>query len=234
MITVTVELGERSYPVIVGAGARHELASVLPDKARRVAVVTQAGIDFAVDEWPRADRALLGDGETSKNLASVEAALRRVRRRRADPRRRSRRGRRRSRDRRRRVRRVGLLPRDRGSARADDVARHDRRGRRRQDRRQPVDGQEPRWCVLAAACRAVRHRRAEPRCRRARCALDSASWRSTTSSPATTSPRCRSTSASRAVAIKAHAVSNDEHETEGSARHAQLRPHARPRTRDGG
>jgi 5-deoxy-5-amino-3-dehydroquinate synthase len=47
VITVEVGLGERSYPVLVGKGARHELAAVLPGAApgaRRVAVVTQAGI----------------------------------------------------------------------------------------------------------------------------------------------------------------------------------------------
>ena len=74
MITVTVELGERSYPVIIGAGARHELDGVLQDRTRRVALVTQAGIALADDV--ASARALtrleLGDGETSKNLASVE------------------------------------------------------------------------------------------------------------------------------------------------------------------
>ena len=72
MITVTVELGDRSYPVIVGAGARHELASVLPEKARRAAVVTQAGIEFPVDTGRQQSLHVLGDGETSKNLTSVE------------------------------------------------------------------------------------------------------------------------------------------------------------------
>lgn len=72
MITVTVELGERSYPVIVGAGARHELASVLPEKSRRVAVVTQSGIDFSVVSGREQSVHVLGDGETSKNLESVE------------------------------------------------------------------------------------------------------------------------------------------------------------------
>lgn len=74
MITVDVELGERSYPVVIGAGARHALAGLLPAKARRVALVSQAGIDLAHDvQTGRAQTLhLLGDGETSKNLASVE------------------------------------------------------------------------------------------------------------------------------------------------------------------
>ncbi len=40
-----VEVGEgRSYPVVVGPGARRCLPRVLPPKAKRVAVVTQAGV----------------------------------------------------------------------------------------------------------------------------------------------------------------------------------------------
>ena len=74
MIEVRVELGERSYPVIVGAGARHELARHLPEHAGRVALVTQPGIALADDI--ATDRAqtihVLGDGETSKNLTSIE------------------------------------------------------------------------------------------------------------------------------------------------------------------
>ncbi len=74
MITVNVELGDRSYPVVIGTGARHELASLLPERARRVAVVTQPRIPMADDlTTGRVEtRHLLGDGETSKNLGSVE------------------------------------------------------------------------------------------------------------------------------------------------------------------
>ena len=49
MIAVEVPLGDRSYPVLVGDGARHELATVLPAAIRRVAVVTQPGIGVEVD-----------------------------------------------------------------------------------------------------------------------------------------------------------------------------------------
>ena len=35
--TVHVPLGDRSYDVLVGSGARHELSSLLPTTARRAA-----------------------------------------------------------------------------------------------------------------------------------------------------------------------------------------------------
>lgn len=75
MITVNVDLGERSYPVIVGAGARHELAATLPEGARRAAIVTQEGIAFAdeIETAREQSTHLLGDGESSKNLSSLEA-----------------------------------------------------------------------------------------------------------------------------------------------------------------
>ena len=46
---VDVDLGDRSYPVVIGAGVRHELAAVVPARARRVAVVTQGQVPFDVD-----------------------------------------------------------------------------------------------------------------------------------------------------------------------------------------
>ena len=52
MITVRVPLGERSYDVVVGHGARVELRRLLPEGARRVAVVGQASIPFDVDDIP--------------------------------------------------------------------------------------------------------------------------------------------------------------------------------------
>jgi shikimate kinase len=45
---VTVDLGRRSYPVLVGPGARHRLLEVLPVGARRAAVVTQEAVGVAV------------------------------------------------------------------------------------------------------------------------------------------------------------------------------------------
>ncbi|MBV8234115.1 MAG: 3-dehydroquinate synthase, partial [Acidimicrobiia bacterium] len=40
MITVPVALGDRSYDVLVGRGARHRLLDVLPVGVDRAAVVT--------------------------------------------------------------------------------------------------------------------------------------------------------------------------------------------------
>ena len=44
MIRVQVPLPGRAYDVWVGAGAAERLADVLPEGARRVALVTQAGV----------------------------------------------------------------------------------------------------------------------------------------------------------------------------------------------
>lgn len=72
MITVEVPLHDRSYPVLVGPGVRRELASVLPGGAARVAIVTQAGIDLAVDPGREHRPFEIPDGEASKTLATVE------------------------------------------------------------------------------------------------------------------------------------------------------------------
>lgn len=72
LIRVDVPLGDgRGYPVLVGDGAAGELASLIPGRARRVAVVTQAGIGIEVDPG-RENRVFhIGDGEASKDLATV-------------------------------------------------------------------------------------------------------------------------------------------------------------------
>ena len=54
VITVHVPLAQAPYDVLVGPGARHELAAVLPDGVRKVAVVTQAQIGVDVDPGRRA------------------------------------------------------------------------------------------------------------------------------------------------------------------------------------
>ncbi len=76
MIVVPVELGSRRYDVVVGAGARHELARVLPAGVRRAAVVTQAGIGVDVDPGIEHQVFLMGDGEEAKSLATVEELCR--------------------------------------------------------------------------------------------------------------------------------------------------------------
>jgi 5-deoxy-5-amino-3-dehydroquinate synthase len=73
---VRVDLGDRSYPVLVGAGARHRLAAHLPVGAARAAVVTQDGIPWSVDAGVEQKTFFLGDGEEEKNLESVEVLCR--------------------------------------------------------------------------------------------------------------------------------------------------------------
>ncbi len=76
MITVRVPLGERSYDVIVGHGARSELSAMLPRSARRAAVVTQAGIPVDIDPGIPFERFDIGDGEDHKTLATIETLCR--------------------------------------------------------------------------------------------------------------------------------------------------------------
>ncbi|MFN0028603.1 MAG: 3-dehydroquinate synthase family protein [Acidimicrobiales bacterium] len=74
---VAVELGWRSYPVVVGAGALSELASLLPGGPKaKVAVVTQPGIEVTVEPAREHRTFLLGEGEAAKTMASVEQLCR--------------------------------------------------------------------------------------------------------------------------------------------------------------
>ena len=76
MINVMVDLGNRSYPVIVGHGARHRLLDVLPVDARRAAVVTQPGIPVTVDPGIEHRIFHIDEGEEAKNLETVEQLCR--------------------------------------------------------------------------------------------------------------------------------------------------------------
>jgi 5-deoxy-5-amino-3-dehydroquinate synthase len=76
MREIDVGLGNRSYRVLVGAGARHRLLEVLPFGARRVAVVTQDRIGVTVDAGMEQRTFLLDDGEDAKCLESVEELCR--------------------------------------------------------------------------------------------------------------------------------------------------------------
>jgi 5-deoxy-5-amino-3-dehydroquinate synthase len=77
MLRVTVPLADRSYPVLIGAGTTAELDSLLPESARRVAVVTQAKIPVEVDLPGReVHRFEIGRGEPAKSLATVEQLCR--------------------------------------------------------------------------------------------------------------------------------------------------------------
>jgi 5-deoxy-5-amino-3-dehydroquinate synthase len=71
VITVEVSLDDRAYPVLVGGGARHELAALLPEGARRAAIVSQASIPLDVDPGREHQRFDIGDGEGAKDLATI-------------------------------------------------------------------------------------------------------------------------------------------------------------------
>lgn len=72
MIELNVDLGERSYPVVIGAGARHRLADLLPDGVQRVAIVTQREIKIDVDPGVPYQTFYVPDGEQAKELETVE------------------------------------------------------------------------------------------------------------------------------------------------------------------
>ena len=76
MITVPVDLGDRSYDVLIGQGAREWLASVLPADAKRAAIVTQPDIGFAVDPGIEHDVFTIDEGESAKSMATVEELCR--------------------------------------------------------------------------------------------------------------------------------------------------------------
>jgi 5-deoxy-5-amino-3-dehydroquinate synthase len=76
MITVPVGLGERSYDVLVGSGARHHLGAVLPPKARRAVVVTQERVGWSVDPGVESTTITVPDGEAAKSLATLEGLCR--------------------------------------------------------------------------------------------------------------------------------------------------------------
>jgi 5-deoxy-5-amino-3-dehydroquinate synthase len=79
VLTVPVELGERRYEVLVGAGVRHELARVVAERvpgARRAVVVTQDGIGVDVDPGVPTEVVTVPDGERAKTLDQVERLCR--------------------------------------------------------------------------------------------------------------------------------------------------------------
>ncbi len=76
MIRVTVPLADRAYDVLVGAGARRELARVLPSSTRRAVVVTQAAVPLVVDPGVPHEVITIGSGEEFKSLATIESLCR--------------------------------------------------------------------------------------------------------------------------------------------------------------
>ena len=75
VVTVSVPLGDRSYSVVVGHGARTLTSSMLPTNARRVAVVTQASIpDTFIPQFEGRSVSVhvIGNGEVHKSLSTIE------------------------------------------------------------------------------------------------------------------------------------------------------------------
>ena len=77
MITVPVTTGDRSYDVLVGAGARHRLLEVLPIGSRRAAIVTQEPVAVELDTGIEQQLFVIDDGEDAKCLETVEDLCRR-------------------------------------------------------------------------------------------------------------------------------------------------------------
>lgn len=74
---ISVDLAERSYPVLVGAGAIRDLPSLIPSDVRRVAVVTEEAIPLRITTALPTTEIQIPGGEKSKNLATVELLTRR-------------------------------------------------------------------------------------------------------------------------------------------------------------
>ncbi len=69
---VRVALGERSYDVVVGAGAIGELASVIPADVKRAVIVSQVGIPSIPEIDLPTQLVHIGDGEGAKTLSTIE------------------------------------------------------------------------------------------------------------------------------------------------------------------
>jgi 5-deoxy-5-amino-3-dehydroquinate synthase len=79
---LSVDLAERSYPVLVGHGTRRDVARFLPPGARAAAIVTQQAVADAgwldeVEPGVPAVVCIIPDGEEAKTLATVEDLARR-------------------------------------------------------------------------------------------------------------------------------------------------------------
>jgi len=72
MKQVRVDLGERSYPVLVGHGARHSLGSVVPAGPKKAAVVTQEAVGVLVETGLEQRTFCIAGGEEAKSMSSVE------------------------------------------------------------------------------------------------------------------------------------------------------------------
>lgn len=70
---VHVDLGSRSYPIVIGGGVKAQVADHLPERAKRVAVVTQENIGIEVDSGLDQQVFYIGDGEHAKVPDTITA-----------------------------------------------------------------------------------------------------------------------------------------------------------------
>ncbi len=78
MPVINVELRDRSYPVHVGPGVRELLGELIPNDAKRVAVVTQESIPCAVDPASAQLTITVPNGESAKSMSVVEDVCRQL------------------------------------------------------------------------------------------------------------------------------------------------------------
>jgi 5-deoxy-5-amino-3-dehydroquinate synthase len=76
MRELLVDLGPRSYPVLVAHGARHSLGSVIPGGAKRAAIVTQERVGVLVEAGIEQATFLIEDGEQAKSFTTIERLCR--------------------------------------------------------------------------------------------------------------------------------------------------------------
>ena len=82
MREIRVALGARSYPVLIGPGARHELSGVVPEGVRRAVVVTQEAVQEAgwlqgLNPGVPFEVCTIAAGEATKTIHTVEELCRR-------------------------------------------------------------------------------------------------------------------------------------------------------------
>jgi 5-deoxy-5-amino-3-dehydroquinate synthase len=72
VIRIPVDLGSRSYDVLIGPGSVTSLAQELPSGVKKVVVVTQEAIGVRVDPGVPSTTVMIPDGEKAKSLTNVE------------------------------------------------------------------------------------------------------------------------------------------------------------------
>ncbi len=73
---IVVDLGSRSYPIVVGRGVSRELSDHLPPTARRAVIITQEGLPSVELSSIPSTTIRIGRGEEHKNLATIESLSR--------------------------------------------------------------------------------------------------------------------------------------------------------------